>query len=255
MHKKFVILHKQQGLWSRDSNGLVSTYLPSNLDLDCLDWLTTQAGRPVWLNGSDFSLHWLQARSRFYCHSIQKIWCELQTYWLTLGVVGAQMNHLNEILCLNDIYQSIVKQSFSQDFQQCKGACQYPGFAKNSTFPLFIGPVKQIFKHKIVIIFLSISLSICFWTVLLSNHNICFAWEIRKIIFCYTLLSEGLPYSLAPLVKRLQMTGVYIISLYDGQVINRHSNKQYRPKWDAPDPTFHLDLYWLLEKNIIWLGT
>ena len=29
-------------------------------------------------------------------------------------------------------------------------------------------------------------------TVLLSTHNICFGWEIRKIIFCYTLLSGGL---------------------------------------------------------------
>ena len=30
-----------------------------------------------------------------------------------------------------------------------------------------------------------------FW-VLLSTHNICFEWEIRKIIFFYTLLSGGL---------------------------------------------------------------
>ena len=29
-------------------------------------------------------------------------------------------------------------------------------------------------------------------TVLLSTHNICFGWEIRKIIFSYTLLSGGL---------------------------------------------------------------
>ena len=27
--------------------------------------------------------------------------------------------------------------------------------------------------------------------VLLSTHNICFGWEIRKINFCYTLLSGG----------------------------------------------------------------
>ena len=35
-----------------------------------------------------------------------------------------------------------------------------------------------------------------FWglieTTLLSTHNICFGWEIRKIIFSYTLLSGGL---------------------------------------------------------------
>ena len=29
-------------------------------------------------------------------------------------------------------------------------------------------------------------------TVLLSTHNICFGWEIRKLIFCYTLLTKGL---------------------------------------------------------------
>ena len=29
-------------------------------------------------------------------------------------------------------------------------------------------------------------------TVLLSTHNICFGWEIKKIIFQYTLLSGGL---------------------------------------------------------------
>ena len=28
--------------------------------------------------------------------------------------------------------------------------------------------------------------------VLLSTHNICFSWEIRKIIFSYTLLSRGM---------------------------------------------------------------
>ena len=31
-------------------------------------------------------------------------------------------------------------------------------------------------------------------TVLLSTHNICFGWEIRKIIFKYALLSGGLIY-------------------------------------------------------------
>ena len=29
-------------------------------------------------------------------------------------------------------------------------------------------------------------------TVLLSTHIICFDWEIRKAVFCYALLSEGL---------------------------------------------------------------
>ena len=50
-----------------------------------------------------------------------------------------------------------------------------------------------------MIIFLSISLNMCFGClkepshrVLLSTHNICFGLEIRKIIFSYTLLSGGL---------------------------------------------------------------
>ena len=29
-------------------------------------------------------------------------------------------------------------------------------------------------------------------TVLLSTHTICFGWEIRKLIFWYTLLTKGL---------------------------------------------------------------
>ena len=29
-------------------------------------------------------------------------------------------------------------------------------------------------------------------TVLLITHNICFGWEIKKLIFQYALLSEGL---------------------------------------------------------------
>ena len=29
-------------------------------------------------------------------------------------------------------------------------------------------------------------------TVLLSTHNICFGWEIRKSIFWYALLTKGL---------------------------------------------------------------
>ena len=29
-------------------------------------------------------------------------------------------------------------------------------------------------------------------TVLLSTHNICFGWEIRKIFFCYALLTKGM---------------------------------------------------------------
>ena len=28
--------------------------------------------------------------------------------------------------------------------------------------------------------------------VLLSTHYACFGWEIRKLIFCYTLLTKGL---------------------------------------------------------------
>ena len=50
--------------------------------------------------------------------------------------------------------------------------------------------------RKIVIIFLSISLNMCFVcskdeTVLLSTHNICFV-ENKKISFSYAILSGGL---------------------------------------------------------------
>ena len=29
-------------------------------------------------------------------------------------------------------------------------------------------------------------------TVLLSTHNICFGWEMSKLLFCYALLAKGL---------------------------------------------------------------
>ena len=50
---------------------------------------------------------------------------------------------------------------------------------------LSIGQFKQIFRRKILIIYISISLNMCFGcskeeTVLLSTHNICFGWEIKK---------------------------------------------------------------------------
>ena len=59
---------------------------------------------------------------------------------------------------------------------------------------------KQIFECKIVIIFLPIGLNMYFGSLkdpliadfLLSTHNMCFDWEISKIIFKYTLLSGGL---------------------------------------------------------------
>ena len=58
----------------------------------------------------------------------------------------------------------------------------------------------KFYLRKISIIFLPINLNMCFGaqknrlieTVLLITHNICFGWEIKKIIFLYTLLSGGL---------------------------------------------------------------
>ena len=58
------------------------------------------------------------------------------------------------------------------------------------------------FQRKIVYIFLPIKLNMCYGaktnrlieTVLLSTHNICFGCVLRKIIFCYALLSGGLNY-------------------------------------------------------------
>ena len=56
--------------------------------------------------------------------------------------------------------------------------------------------MKKKIQRTILNIFLPIIFSICFGaqknrlneTVLLSTHNICFGWEIRKLFFCYTLL-------------------------------------------------------------------
>ena len=55
--------------------------------------------------------------------------------------------------------------------------------------------INKIFERKLVNIFLPISINICFGcliqTVLLSAHNVCFGWEIRKLIFWYALLKSG----------------------------------------------------------------
>ena len=77
----------------------------------------------------------------------------------------------------------------------------------------------KFYERKIVIIFLPINLNMCLTclieTVLLSTHNICFGWEIRKLIFSHTLLSGGLlclfgfPHHLhfiKDLVKRLSVS-------------------------------------------------
>ena len=65
-----------------------------------------------------------------------------------------------------------------------------------------IGLDKQKIQRKIVNIFLPMICSICFGCsknrliemVLLSTHNICFCWEIKKLFFCYTLLTKVLLY-------------------------------------------------------------
>ena len=58
-----------------------------------------------------------------------------------------------------------------------------------------------VFEHKIVNIFFPISLYTYIFTtqknrlnekVLLSTHNMCFGWEIRKLFFWYTLLTKVL---------------------------------------------------------------
>ena len=60
--------------------------------------------------------------------------------------------------------------------------------------------VNKKLRRKIVSIFLPISFNICFGCsknhliemVLLSTHNICFGWEIRKLNFRYTLITKVL---------------------------------------------------------------
>ena len=65
---------------------------------------------------------------------------------------------------------------------------------------IYTGLEKQIFSTEIVIIFLPIPLRYVLGapenrlieTVLLSTHNICFGWEIRRKKFCYSPLTKGL---------------------------------------------------------------
>ena len=72
-----------------------------------------------------------------------------------------------------------------------------------------------MFERKLANIFLLFSFNICFGfskepsrnvlgsqknrlfeTVLSSTNNICFGWEIRKLYFCYTLLTKVMSYVL-----------------------------------------------------------
>ena len=56
-----------------------------------------------------------------------------------------------------------------------------------------------VHKKKLFSLFLNQNIcnNICFARemVLLSTHNICFGWEIRKLIFWYAFLSKGLELS------------------------------------------------------------
>ena len=69
-----------------------------------------------------------------------------------------------------------------------------------------------------MIIFLSISLNMCFGAqknrlsevVLLSTHNICFGWEIRKIMFRYTPVSGGLAKGLMAIIQQYLNKSVLI---------------------------------------------
>ena len=50
----------------------------------------------------------------------------------------------------------------------------------------------RLFSYPSVLTYVLGAQKNCLETVLLSTHNISFGWEIRKIIFCYALLSGGL---------------------------------------------------------------
>ena len=55
--------------------------------------------------------------------------------------------------------------------------------------------IVNIFLHIILAYVLGAQKNRLIKTVLLSTQNICFGWEIRKLFFCYTLLSKGLLFS------------------------------------------------------------
>ena len=70
----------------------------------------------------------------------------------------------------------------------------------NTRKPDYACSIKIVCAPKVAFISLPINLNMCFCaqknrlieTVLLSTNNICFGLEIRKTVFQYTLLSEGL---------------------------------------------------------------
>ena len=101
---------------------------------------------------------------------------------------------------------------------------------------------KQNFQRKIVNIFLPIIFSIFFgcikepshWdgsknrlieTVLLSTHNICFGWKIRKLFFCYALSTKVQGPELQCLLKAISHT---------------HRNRTEKIKCLTPYERFHI---------------
>ena len=80
--------------------------------------------------------------------------------------------------------------------------------------------INKIFKCKIVNIFLPISFNIVLGaqksrlieTVLLSTHNICCGWEIRKIFVCYALLTS--------MTKGMKMSIFHFTTLFSFVVLH-----------------------------------
>ena len=118
-------------------------------------------------------------------------------------VEGAQKNRLNETVLLSThkicFGWEIRKLIFNETLFKYLGA--YGRVGSVQVFFLIYLSTKFLFlkkkkMRKIVNIFLSIDISMCFgldkdlshWDGFLSTHNICFDWEMRKLIYDYTIL-------------------------------------------------------------------
>ena len=83
-------------------------------------------------------------------------------------------------------------------------------------------------------------------TVLLSTHNICFGWEIRKLNFCYALLTKVLYICIYTMHNKFSNCFVWVSPSTSELKVNLLS---LRYKRRSSDKVFHFKKYRITKRN------